>query len=183
MAELTALRNQLKRSLSGDGRDAEVDSASGLAKTIKDLKAGQTIDSSPQRLGQVRLSAEVPVTARIRRKLGAGAGFRENRHAVVREASEFLLHPWPRRGELVGRLSQAGPWPFMWRPLEAPSVAKNTASVPWDGGMGAQVWRWRCGAGHGRGLRAIRPKQPTKSVESASACRTDAGMTAHWDVP
>ena len=72
LAELTALRNQLKASLSGDGRDTEADSASELAKAIKDLKAGQSIDSAPLRVSQSQLSAEVPVTAHIRRKLGAG---------------------------------------------------------------------------------------------------------------
>ena len=72
-AELTGLRDRLKAALSGNGRDTEADSASELAKSVKDLKSGQTIASSPQRLGQMRLSAEVPVTARIHRKLEAGA--------------------------------------------------------------------------------------------------------------
>ena len=74
-AELTVLRDRLKVSLSGDGRGTEPDSGDSafeLAQSIKDLKAGQTIDSSPQRLGQVRLSAEVPVTARILRKRDTG---------------------------------------------------------------------------------------------------------------
>jgi hypothetical protein len=76
LAELTGLRDRLKAALSGDGRDSEAgsaESASEPAQSIKNLNAGQTIDSSPQRLGQVRLSAEVPVTARILRKLEAGA--------------------------------------------------------------------------------------------------------------
>ena len=86
-AELTVLRDRLKVSLSGDGRGTEPDSGDSafeLAQSIKDLKAGQTIDSSPQRLGQVRLSAVVPVTARILRKLEAGAGFGDGRHVGVK---------------------------------------------------------------------------------------------------
>jgi len=69
-AQLAALRDQLKTCLSGGSQDTESESAasvSELAKLIKDLKTQQSIESAPQRMGQSRLSAEVPVTARILR--------------------------------------------------------------------------------------------------------------------
>ena len=78
LSELADLRDLLKSGLSGAARDQENEegmSVPELAERIKSLKAGQTIDIAPQRLGQARLSAEVPVTARILRKLGSGGDY------------------------------------------------------------------------------------------------------------
>jgi hypothetical protein len=44
---------------------------SELATRIKALKAAHTIEGVPQRIGKRRLSAEEPVTARIRRRMEA----------------------------------------------------------------------------------------------------------------
>ena len=69
LAELTALRDQLKAGLSGappeQGADAPPTVAE-LAERIKTLKAAHTIEAAPQRTGKRRASAEEPVTARIR---------------------------------------------------------------------------------------------------------------------
>jgi N12 class adenine-specific DNA methylase len=85
LAELTALRDQLKAGLAGKKPDPlpqegdsatpgsePVPSVSELAHRIKALKAGHTIDATPQRTSQKQLSAEEPVTARIRRRAEAG---------------------------------------------------------------------------------------------------------------
>ncbi|MBX3396727.1 MAG: DEAD/DEAH box helicase family protein [Phycisphaerae bacterium] len=77
--ELAALRDRLKASLAGIpshvGSDASPDPASEpplstaeLAERIKALKAAHTIDAAPVRTTTRRLDAEVPVTARIRRR-------------------------------------------------------------------------------------------------------------------
>jgi hypothetical protein len=74
LSELTALRDQLKVSLSGgnsESDDAEGPSAFGLADKIKALKAANTIEGMPQRVRQKHSSAEEPVTARIRRRTEA----------------------------------------------------------------------------------------------------------------
>ncbi|HZZ82033.1 MAG TPA: DEAD/DEAH box helicase family protein [Gemmataceae bacterium] len=69
LSELTSLRDQLKNRLSStdDDESAEGPSASELAERIKTLKAANTIEASPQRARQKTVSAEEPVTARIRR--------------------------------------------------------------------------------------------------------------------
>lgn len=72
--ELTALRDQLKAALSGGGPEPSTEalpSVSELAAQIKTLKAAQTIEATPQRIGKRRGSAEEPVTARIRRRMEA----------------------------------------------------------------------------------------------------------------
>ena len=71
LAELTELRDQLKASLSASAHDANDDKSLGaaeLAERIKVLKAGNTVEASPQRTSQKQASAEEPVTARIRRR-------------------------------------------------------------------------------------------------------------------
>lgn len=71
LAELTALRDRLKAGLSGAAPEEDAEASptpAELADQIKALKAAHTIEAAPQRSGQRRTSAEVPVTARIRRK-------------------------------------------------------------------------------------------------------------------
>ena len=46
---------------------------SELAERIKALKAANTIEATPQRDRQKHSSAEEPITARIRRRTGAGS--------------------------------------------------------------------------------------------------------------
>ena len=75
LTSLTALRDQLKVALSapsGEAAKAGAPEAPELAEQIKALRAAQTIEAAPQRVGKRRLAAaEEPVTARIRRKTGA----------------------------------------------------------------------------------------------------------------
>jgi N12 class adenine-specific DNA methylase len=75
LSELTTLRDQLKAGLSGippePGTESQP-SVSELAERIKGLKAGHTIEATPERLGKGNLSAEEPVTARLRRRHDAG---------------------------------------------------------------------------------------------------------------
>jgi hypothetical protein len=67
MAELTALRDHLRVGLSGNQPDGETPVAE-VADKVKALRAANTIEAAPQRSGTRRLSAEEPVTARIRRR-------------------------------------------------------------------------------------------------------------------
>jgi hypothetical protein len=78
LAELTALRDRLKAGLSGatpePGTEA-TPSVPELAARIKAVRAANTIEATPQRIGTRRSTGEEPVTARIRRKHDAiGAG-------------------------------------------------------------------------------------------------------------
>ena len=74
LSELTDLRDQLKASLSGKALEPGSDSqptTAELAEKIKTLKAAHTIEATPQRVRQKQVSAEEPVTARIRRRIEA----------------------------------------------------------------------------------------------------------------
>ena len=142
-AELTMLRDRLKVSLSaGRGTETDsVDSASELAQSIKNLKAGQTIDSSPQRLGQVRLSAEVPVTGSHSSQTGRGGAFGDGRRVGVREASNFY--------SLLG-LAGAHRWAAAVRPSLAFYAVSLRNAIRGEGhGIRAVGWRHfglKCGA-------------------------------------
>jgi hypothetical protein len=76
LTELTALRDKLKAGLAGvkpeDG--AEPPSVAELAERIKTLKAGNTVEAAPQRTAKRQVSAEEPVTSRIRRREAEGEG-------------------------------------------------------------------------------------------------------------
>jgi len=72
LSALTTVRDQLKAALSGTHPELAtppLPSASELAQQIKALKAANTIEAAPERIGKRRGSAEEPVTARIRRRL------------------------------------------------------------------------------------------------------------------
>ena len=74
LSQLTTLRDQLKLGLSGAAPEANNGSqptAAEIANQIKALKAGQSIEATPERIGKRRGSAEEPVTARIRRRMEA----------------------------------------------------------------------------------------------------------------
>src|SRR5271157_80862 len=69
LSELTSLRDQLKARLSGAAQEPGNEpgpSVSELAERIKALKAANSGEAAPQRIGQRRSSAEEPITARIR---------------------------------------------------------------------------------------------------------------------
>ena len=71
LAELTALRDQLKAGLSATSHQpAEGDKpfVLELADRIKALKAANSIEAAPQRIRQKQATAEEPVTARILRR-------------------------------------------------------------------------------------------------------------------
>lgn len=74
LTQLTALRDALKTSLSErpqeEGEEKRPDAAE-IAEKIKELKASHTIEATPERTGTRRISAEEPVTARIRRRTEA----------------------------------------------------------------------------------------------------------------
>jgi N12 class adenine-specific DNA methylase len=72
LSELTTLRDQLKAALSGKTQEATTEGGPGvseLAQRIKEIKAANTIEATPERIGKSRLTAEEPVTARIRRQM------------------------------------------------------------------------------------------------------------------
>ena len=71
LSELTALRDRLKAGLSATGHEPGKEqgpSVSELAERIKAMKAANSVEASPQRLGQKQSTAEEPITARIRRR-------------------------------------------------------------------------------------------------------------------
>jgi hypothetical protein len=66
--ELATLRDRLKAGLSQATPEPGAPTVTELAESIKALKAAHTIDAAPTRTTSRRLAAEVPVTARIRRR-------------------------------------------------------------------------------------------------------------------
>ena len=68
LSELTDLRDQLKAGLSQATPEPGTPPVAELAERIKALKAAHTIDAAPERTTRRRLTAEEPVTARIRRR-------------------------------------------------------------------------------------------------------------------
>jgi N12 class adenine-specific DNA methylase len=71
LARLTTLRDQLRAGLSGSAPDADREgqpSVAELAEEIKALRAANTVEAAPERTGKRQLSAEEPVTTRIRRR-------------------------------------------------------------------------------------------------------------------
>jgi len=71
LAKLTELRDRLKVALAGTNAepvDGEQDNAAELAEQITLLKGSHTVEATPERPGQRHLSAEEPVTARLRRR-------------------------------------------------------------------------------------------------------------------
>ena|ERR1019366_7428298 len=68
LKDLTKLRDELKAGLAGgvpeEGK--EKPSVAELADKIKQLRAANTVEASPQRTAKRQVSAEMPVTARIR---------------------------------------------------------------------------------------------------------------------
>jgi hypothetical protein len=68
LAELTALRDQLKASLSSANQTLDGPSPTDIAARIKALKAANTLETAPQRSERKATVAEEPVTARIRRR-------------------------------------------------------------------------------------------------------------------
>jgi N12 class adenine-specific DNA methylase len=71
VSELTALRDQLKTSLSATNPDAGKESALQafeVAAKIKAVKSAHKIEGAPERTGTRRSSAAEPITARIRRR-------------------------------------------------------------------------------------------------------------------
>jgi N12 class adenine-specific DNA methylase len=75
LAELTQLRDRLRAGLAGGdhagGGNGQVVPVADLAERIKALKAAHSVETAPQRSAGRRVSAEEPVTARIRRKAEA----------------------------------------------------------------------------------------------------------------
>ena len=100
LAELTALRDQLKAGLSqatpepGTSRPV-----AELAERIKSLKAAHTIDAAPERTAPRRIAAEEPVTARIRRRSRSDTCHRAAGRARAGNAG----------GDAAGRSRRSGP--------------------------------------------------------------------------
>jgi hypothetical protein len=68
ISKLTALRDQLKASLSGHASEGAPTSVE-IADAIKALKTENAVEAAPQRSALRRTNAEEPVTARIRRQM------------------------------------------------------------------------------------------------------------------
>jgi N12 class adenine-specific DNA methylase len=74
LSQLTRLRDQLRACLSGTGPEPGSEAPADvteLAERIKALKSAHTIEAAPGRAARSRPAAEVPVTARIRRRAEA----------------------------------------------------------------------------------------------------------------
>jgi N12 class adenine-specific DNA methylase len=107
LAELTALRDELKAGLSATAHmpsEGEGPNVSELAEKIKTLKAAHTIEAAPQRVRQKRSSAEEPVTTRIRRRTETRAAFEPASQADLIESGALA----PSRAE-SGQDSSAVP--------------------------------------------------------------------------
>ncbi len=72
--QLAALRDQLKAGLSGAEPKEGEPTVAELAEKIKALRAANSVEAAPTRTAMRRLTAEEPVTARIRRREQEGAG-------------------------------------------------------------------------------------------------------------
>lgn len=70
LKEMTDLRDQLRIALSGTQAEG-LPNAAELADKIKDLKAANTIEAAPERSAKRTISAEEPVTSRIKRRAEA----------------------------------------------------------------------------------------------------------------
>ena len=91
--QLSSLRDQLKAGLSQapPAPDHEPVPVAELAERIKALKAAHTIDAAPERIIIRRIAAEVPVTARIRRRIEPPPSGESNaEHAVPPEATPAI---------------------------------------------------------------------------------------------
>jgi hypothetical protein len=66
--QLTTLRDQLKNGLSGTAPQEGEPTVAELADRIRGLQAANTVEVAPERSGTRKVSAEEPVTARIRRR-------------------------------------------------------------------------------------------------------------------
>ncbi len=106
LAQLTELRDQLKAGLAspkpaGKGglsaQQAEEGSetlpVAELAERIKALKAAHTIEATPERTAARGISAEEPVTARIRRRAEAGHAESAAEAALAPAADEEFMRP------------------------------------------------------------------------------------------
>ena len=73
MDQLVGLRDQLKTGLSGAEQQEGMPTVGQLAAKIKELLASNSVETAPERKASRKVSAEEPVTARIRRKAETGA--------------------------------------------------------------------------------------------------------------
>lgn len=71
LGELTNLRDRLKASLALATPEPGQEPVSELADRIKALRAAHMIEGPPERTSARRVTAELPVTARIRRRVGS----------------------------------------------------------------------------------------------------------------
>jgi hypothetical protein len=108
LSELTNLRDQLKSGLSASAQAQEDDAkpnASELAEKIKLLKASHNVEAAPQRVRQKQSTAEVPVTARIRRRSEGNPAFTPPAES---DGTTSLLSSRDRpRGAFQNRISQS----------------------------------------------------------------------------
>jgi hypothetical protein len=73
LSELVVLRDRLRAGLSAAERKEGEPTVAELAEQIKGLRAANGVELTPERSGKRQVSAEEPVTARIRRGAGGGA--------------------------------------------------------------------------------------------------------------
>ena len=108
LAELTGLRDQLKAGLSGAEPQEGAPTVAELAEQIKALRASNSIEAAPERTGTRRVSAEEPVTARIRRRAEVHAA-----QPIPLKSRRRWWKAWPWR--------TTGRWPPAW--ADGPSSA------------------------------------------------------------
>ena len=94
LAELTTLRDQLKAKLSATGHDAGTGvgpSADELAERVKALKSANSVEATTQRTAPQPITAEEPITRRIRWRALSGedaeAAVMTDRHAAHEDTS------------------------------------------------------------------------------------------------
>ena len=73
LTELTALRDKVKLGLSEAGTKEGEPTVAELAEQIKSLKGENAVEAAPQRTEKRQVSAEEPVTSRIKRQMVASA--------------------------------------------------------------------------------------------------------------
>jgi hypothetical protein len=85
MPPLTYLRDQFKAGLSGAEPKEGEPTVAELAERIKALKAGNAVEATPERTAQRQVSAEVPVTLKIRQREQQGG---QEWQRLVREGEQ-----------------------------------------------------------------------------------------------
>ena len=124
------VRDGLKAGLAGKAPEPGNDSqptAAELAEKIKALKAAHTVEAAPQRIRQKQVSAEEPVTARIRRRIEAVP------------LSDAAIPPKPSTPEAETSSPTKSTWQTIAEKLASVGIESNLASPPPPGTPKSQM--------------------------------------------